>query len=351
MPDTICGRGAAAARRGGGADQPEPHLHRHLPADRRAGEALVRRHRRRSAPSARSPRSSGQLDGGARRSSSGSAGTIRSCSIPPGHGAGVTPGRSRRSEWSMRSARRRGCALSITLGSEMRRAGVVLASNFLRIGSSQPSDPPWRAVPGTSRNLSRSRELAVGADGELSFGDAWVRSKADSAAARQSTPATHSPSIADRARSRFSPADASAALGSPWIAEGTYVFHGLQPAQLTVWSRRGTPTGRTGRRALLCTSTLSPTSRPSARATAVDGRPPLHWPPPADDAARRSMVGVRWNRAGRRAGVPDFDDAQPPHTGGRTTSGTVPRPAAGDHRPAAGSPPSPRCCRRTVRRR
>ena len=39
-------RGEPARRRGRGAHQPQPHLHGHLPADRRAGEAALRRDRR-----------------------------------------------------------------------------------------------------------------------------------------------------------------------------------------------------------------------------------------------------------------------------------------------------------------
>ena len=39
-------RGETAAGRGRRSDQPEPRVHRHLPADRRAGEAPLRRHRR-----------------------------------------------------------------------------------------------------------------------------------------------------------------------------------------------------------------------------------------------------------------------------------------------------------------
>ena len=40
MPDTICVQERLPARRGSGADQPEPHLHRHLSADRRPAEKL-----------------------------------------------------------------------------------------------------------------------------------------------------------------------------------------------------------------------------------------------------------------------------------------------------------------------
>ena len=79
----LCSRAAAAGRRGG-ADQPDPHLHRHLSADRRAGEKTVRRHRRRTHASARSP---GSTDVSTPRApfSSGSGGTTRSCSTRHGN--------------------------------------------------------------------------------------------------------------------------------------------------------------------------------------------------------------------------------------------------------------------------
>ena len=71
--------GAAAARRGRRADQPEPHLPRHLPADRRAREAVARRRRRQTHD--QRDRGPGRCTSRPRApSSSGSIATIRSSS-------------------------------------------------------------------------------------------------------------------------------------------------------------------------------------------------------------------------------------------------------------------------------
>ena len=82
-------RGAAAAGRGRRADQPDPRLHRHLPADRRAREAAVRRDRRHAHD--RRDRAGPGSQGRSRpraRSSSGSTGTIRSPSTRPAESVG-----------------------------------------------------------------------------------------------------------------------------------------------------------------------------------------------------------------------------------------------------------------------
>jgi hypothetical protein len=117
----------------------------------------------------------------------------------------------------------------------MRRAGVVLASNFVATLAVATVAPTLAGCTGDkSEFISVPGTLAVGAYGELSFGDACVGSKADLCSGEKVDAVDAFTIDPPGALEVLSPADASAALGSPWIAEGMYVVHGLAPAHATV---------------------------------------------------------------------------------------------------------------------
>jgi hypothetical protein len=103
----------------------------------------------------------------------------------------------------------------------------VLASTFVALmGTGCSGDKAESlSVPGT---------LAVGAYGDLSFGDACVGSKAD-LCSRETVEAVDAMTVEPRGALEFlSPADVPAELASIWVHDGMYVVHGLSPAHATV---------------------------------------------------------------------------------------------------------------------
>ena len=107
------------------------------------------------------------------------------------------------------------------------RAGVVLASTLVAtIAAGCSGDKSeFVALPGT---------LAVGAYGDLSFGDGCVGSKAD-LCSRETVEAVDAITVdPPGALEVLSPGDVPADLASLWTPTGMYVVHGLAPAHATV---------------------------------------------------------------------------------------------------------------------
>jgi hypothetical protein len=109
----------------------------------------------------------------------------------------------------------------------MGRAGLVLASTFVvTMGTGCYGDKAEViSLPGT---------LAVGAYGDLSFGDGCVGSKAD-LCSRETVEAVDAMTVEPPGALEFlSPAGVPAELASVWVHYGMYVVHGLAPAHATV---------------------------------------------------------------------------------------------------------------------
>jgi hypothetical protein len=107
------------------------------------------------------------------------------------------------------------------------RAGVVLASTFVAaIAASCTGDKTESLlVPGT---------LAVGAYGDLWFGDACVGSKAD-LCSRETVDAVDAITVdPPGALEVLTPADVPTEVATIWTPSGMYVVHGLAPAHATI---------------------------------------------------------------------------------------------------------------------
>ena len=106
------------------------------------------------------------------------------------------------------------------------RAGVVLVSLVATVAAGCYGDK--------SETLSVPGSLAVGAYGDLSFGDSCMGSKAD-LCSRETVDAVDAMTVDPPGALEFlSPGDVPADLASIWTHDGMYVVHGLAPAHATV---------------------------------------------------------------------------------------------------------------------
>jgi hypothetical protein len=111
------------------------------------------------------------------------------------------------------------------------RAGVVLGATLVAaIAAGCGGDKTETIlVPGS---------LAVGAYGDLSFGDSCMGSKAD-LCSKETVEAVDAMTVdPPGALEVLSPGDIPADLASVWTPTGMYVLHGLAPTQATL-NRRG----------------------------------------------------------------------------------------------------------------